>query len=97
ISRRGLNPRGRNKRCVWTIPVRGFRGQHFATFPEQLIETPILAGCPEGGIVCDPFFGTGTSGLVAQKLRRRFLGIELNPRYVRLARNRLAGNHRKYD
>jgi DNA modification methylase len=97
ISRNGLNPRGRNKRCVWTIPVRGFRGQHFATFPEQLIETPIKAGCPEGGVVCDPFFGTGTTGLVAQRLRRHFLGIELNPQYVRLARKRLAASAPKYD
>jgi DNA modification methylase len=90
ICRRGLNPRGRNKRCVWTIPVRGFPGQHFATFPEQLIEIPMQAGCPPGGIVCDPFFGAGTTGLVARRLHRHFLGIELNPGYVRLARGRLA-------
>lgn len=89
ISHHGLNPRGRNKRCVWTIGVRGFRGEHFATYPEQLIEIPIQAGCPEGGIVCDPFFGSGTTGLVARRLNRRFVGIELNPKYIRLAKRRL--------
>ena len=97
ISRNGLNPCGRNKRCVWTIPVRGFRGQHFATFPEQLLEAPISAGCPRGGLVCDPFFGSGTTGVAAQRLGRHFLGIELNPRYVRLARHRLAKAVKKYD
>ncbi len=90
ISRNGLNPRGRNKRCVWTIGVQGFRGQHFATYPEQLVEVPLLAGCPKGGLVCDPFFGAGTTGLVARRLERHFFGIELNPDYVRLARQRLA-------
>ena len=88
ISRRGLNPLGRNKRCVWTIGTRNFSGNHFAVFPQQLIETPILAGCPKGGIVCDPFFGTGTTGLAARKLGRHFIGIELKPEYVRLARQR---------
>ncbi len=89
ISNRGLNPRGRNKRCVWTIPVRGFPGPHFAVYPEGLVETPICAGCPKGGIVLDPFFGTGTTGIVARKLKRHFIGIELNPDYVETARQRL--------
>jgi DNA modification methylase len=89
ISRNGLNPRGRNKRCVWKIPVRGYAGPHFATFPEQLVETPILASCPLGGVVLDPFFGSGTTGVVARKLGRHFIGIELNPDYVRLAKQRL--------
>jgi site-specific DNA-methyltransferase (adenine-specific) len=97
ISRNGLNPRGRNKRCVWTIPVRGFRGQHFATFPEQLVEAPIRAGCPPGGLVCDPFFGSGTTGVAAGRLGRHFVGIELNPKYVRLARQRLAKAVTKSD
>ena len=97
ICRNGLNPSGRNKRCVWTIPVRGFRGQHFATFPERLLEIPMSAGCPPGGLVCDPFFGSGTTGVVAQRLHRHFLGIELNPEYVRLARQRLAKAAQKYD
>jgi site-specific DNA-methyltransferase (adenine-specific) len=89
ISRNGLDPRGRNKRCVWTIPGRGFRGAHFATFPEQLVEIPLQAGCPPDGVVCDPFCGAGTTGLVARRLKRRFVGIELSPDYVQLARERL--------
>jgi DNA modification methylase len=95
ISRNGLNPRGRNKRCVWTIATRGFRGEHFATFPEQLIETPIKAGSPEGGLVLDPFFGTGTTGIAARKLGRGFIGIELNPAYVQMAKRRLDGRGNK--
>lgn len=81
---------GRNKRCVWTVPIQPFRGQHFAVYPPRLIETPILAGCPMGGIVLDPFMGSGTTALVAKKLGRRFIGIEINPRYVRMAKRRLA-------
>ncbi len=165
ISRHGLHPLGRNKRCVWAIPTQPFEGAHFATFPEKLIETTIRAGCPEfvctrcgaarkaiytqtenyagllqenkahginrrasvpkrtvefppdhksvkksvtasyflngytdcgcgagftPGIVLDPFFGAGTTGVVACKLGRRFIGIELNPEYVRMAKRRIA-------
>lgn len=90
IARRGLNPLGRNKRCVWSISTQAFRGPHFATFPEKLCETPIKASCPVGGIVLDPFFGAGTVGLVALKLKRRFVGIELNPEYVEMAKARIA-------
>lgn len=82
--------RGRNKRSVWRIGVRPFRGPHYAVFPPQLIQTPIKAGCPKGGIVLDPFVGSGTTALVARQLGRSFIGIELNPDYVRLARGRLA-------
>lgn len=81
---------GRNKRCVWRIPTKGYYGNHFATYPLELIETPIKAGCPEGGIVLDPFMGSGTTALVARQLRRKFVGIELNRKYVRLAEERLA-------
>lgn len=81
--------KGRNKRCVWTIGTTNFSGQHFAVYPPRLIETPILAGCPENGIVLDPFLGSGTTAIVAKKSGREFVGIELNPEYVRLARNRL--------
>jgi DNA modification methylase len=70
--------------------VRPFRGDHFAVFPPELIETPIKAGCPADGVVLDPFMGSGTTALVARRLGRNFLGIELNPRYIRLARQRLA-------
>lgn len=81
--------KGRKKRCVWTIGTTSFGGQHFAVYPERLVETPILAGCPEGGIVLDPFSGSGTTAVVAKKLNRRFIGIELNPAYVKLAQKRL--------
>jgi DNA modification methylase len=81
---------GRNKRSVWRIAVRPFRGEHFAVYPPELIETPIKAGCPRGGVVLDPFIGSGTTALVARKMGRNFIGIELNPDYVRLARHRLA-------
>ncbi len=80
----------RNKRSVWTIPTRPFKGAHFATFPEGLVEPCILAGCPEGGLVLDPFAGSGTAGVVALKTFRRFVGIELNPAYAAMAERRIA-------
>jgi len=150
------NPRnlnGRNKRCVWRITTKPFKEAHFATYPEELCQTPIKAGCPEfvckkcgkarekiidiktleryelnkddpnyrparyegkykqgmryakktdkgytdcgcgagweGGIVLDPFFGAGTTGLVAKQLRRNYIGIELNPAYIKIAEDRL--------
>jgi DNA modification methylase len=90
-SRRRMLANGRNKRCVWQVATRPFRGDHFAVFPPDLIETPILAACPEGGIVLDPFSGAGTTALVARRLNRRFIGIELNPKYVRMSMKRLRG------
>lgn len=89
---RGTLRRGhykRNKRCVWTIPTKGFSGNHFAVYPEALIETPIRACCPKGGVVLDPFIGTGMTAVTAQRLGRRWIGIELNPEYVALANQRL--------
>jgi site-specific DNA-methyltransferase (adenine-specific) len=109
------NPRGKNPGDVWTLPTRGFRGAHFATFPPDLVRRPILATCPavvctrcgrgqkvdtgtlpcdchapaRRGLVLDPFFGAGTTGLVARELGRDWLGIELNPDFVRLAADRL--------
>jgi DNA modification methylase len=80
---------GRNKRCVWTIGTTNFSGNHFAVFPPKLIETPILAGCRENGIVLDPFIGSGTTAIVARKLKRNFIGIELNPEYVKIALKRI--------
>lgn len=80
----------RNKRSVWTIATQPNAEMHFATFPEKLIEPMILAGCPVGGIVLDPFFGSGTTGLVARRLGRKFAGIELNPSYVAIAERRLS-------
>lgn len=83
------NPQGRNKRSVWKISTRPYKESHFATFPEALIETPIKAGCPENGIVLDPFMGAGTTGVVALKLNRSYIGIELNPEYIELAEKRI--------
>lgn len=85
----GFHPKGRNRRTVWKIPTTPFPEAHFAVFPEKLVETCILAGCPEGGVVLDPFMGSGTTGLVALKIGRGFIGIELNPGYVKLAEQRI--------
>jgi site-specific DNA-methyltransferase (adenine-specific) len=85
----GKIPVGRNKRSVWTVTTRPFRGAHFATFPPALIEPCILAGCPEGGTVLDPFFGAGTTGLVAQRHNRKWIGCELNPEYAAIAQTRI--------
>ena len=79
----------RNKRDVWTVATQPFKEAHFATFPPKLIEPCILAGCPIGGTVLDPFAGSGTTGLVALRNRRHFIGIELNPDYIAMANNRL--------
>jgi len=79
----------RNKRDVWTIPTRSFKGAHFATFPTALIEPCILAGSPRGGVVLDPFFGAGTTGLVAQRHGRKWIGCELNPEYAAMAQTRI--------
>ena len=79
----------RNKRSVWTIPTKPYKGAHFATFPEALVEPCIMAGCPVDGVVLDPFFGAGTTGVVATKLNRRFVGIDLNKDYCDLAYRRI--------
>lgn len=79
----------RNKRSVWTVSTQPFSEAHFATFPPKLIEPCILAGCPSGGIVLDPFMGSGTTGMVAIKCGRKYLGIELNPEYVKMASQRI--------
>lgn len=78
----------RNKRDVWQISVQPTREAHFATFPEKLVEPCILAGCREDGVVLDPFFGSGTTGRVAERLNRRWIGIELNPKYIDIAKKR---------
>ena len=79
----------RNKRSVWSVTTKPFKGAHFATFPPDLIEPCILAGCPECETVLDPFFGAGTTGLVAQKHKRNCIGIEINTEYVLLAQERI--------
>lgn len=81
----------RNKRSVWTFATKPFNEAHFATFPPELPETCIKAGCPVGGMVLDPFFGAGTTGLVADRLQRDCIGIELNPVYAEIARKRIQG------
>ena len=80
--------KGRNRRSVWTIATAPYKGAHFATFPPKLIEPCILAGCPPGGWVLDPFMGSGTTCLIAKQTGRNAIGIELNPAYIKLARER---------
>lgn len=78
----------RNKRSVWTIATSPFPEAHFATFPQALVEPCILAGCPTGGVVLDPFLGAGTTALVADRLGRDCIGLELSPAYAEMARRR---------
>ena len=85
-----INPL-RNKRDVWKINTVPFKGGHYAAYPPKLVETCLLAGCPEGGIVLDPFMGSGTTGMVAAQMGRHFIGIELNPAYTELAYKRIGG------
>lgn len=82
-------PLTRNKRDVWTVTTKPYREAHFATYPPDLIEPCIKAGCPEGGIVLDPFMGAGTTALVAHKLNRNYIGTELNPEYCQIAEKRI--------
>lgn len=80
----------RNKRDVWNISTNGYRADgHYAVFPEKLVEPCILAGCPTGGVVLDPFFGSGTVGAVCKRLGRQYIGIDLNPEYCALAQARI--------
>ena len=79
----------RNKRDVWKIATKPYKEAHFAVFPELLIEPCILAGSKLNGIVLDPFFGSGTTGVVAKKFNREYIGIELNKEYIDIAKNRL--------
>jgi DNA modification methylase len=83
---------GRNCRSVWTVATHPYKEAHFATFPPDLIEPCILAGCPEGGTVLDPFFGSGTTGLVCSRLNREYIGIELNEQYCKMAERRIEGD-----
>lgn len=82
------NPK-RNKRSVWTVTTKPFKGAHFATFPMDLIEPCVLAGCPEGGTVLDPFGGSGTTGIVASNHNRKAVLIELNTEYIEIAKQRI--------
>lgn len=87
----------RNKRDVWFVSTHGYKEAHFATFPPKLIEPCILAGCPVGGTVLDPFLGSGTTAEVAEKLERNCIGIELNSDYLALVKKRLNKGGVYYD
>lgn len=82
----------RNKRDVWTIKPSLFKGAHFATFPEELVKNCLLAGCKDGGVVLDPFMGSGTVGLMAKNNNRNYVGIDLNQEYVDMANKRIENN-----
>lgn len=85
-----LNETGkRNRRTVWTIATRPYKGAHFATFPEELVRPCILAGSRPGDIVLDPFCGSGTTGVVAMREGRDFIGIEINPEYSQISEQRI--------
>ncbi|MFH1287143.1 MAG: site-specific DNA-methyltransferase [bacterium] len=84
-----LNPKGKNPGDFWQISTQSFKGQHFATYPEKLCEIPIKASCPQNGIVLDPFSGSGTTCLMAKKLGRNYIGIDLNPYYCQMASDRI--------
>ena len=87
----------RNKRSVWTVNTKPYKEAHFATFPTELVEPAILAGCPKGGMVLDPFGGSGTTGYVADKLGRNATLIELNPQYIDIAENRIDPPEQRLD
>ena len=76
-------------RSVWSLPVGRYRGAHFATWPPALVKRMILAGCPPGGVVLDPFVGSGTTLIIAEELGCAGIGIDLNPEYLELARERI--------
>ncbi len=84
-----FNPKGRIKRCVWTISTKPSRDKHFASYPEGLITTPILAACPPKGIVYDPFCGTGSTCAEAKKLGRNYIGNDLKKEYVDISKRRM--------
>jgi DNA modification methylase len=92
FSTRVVETSGRNKRSVWTIATSPYSEAHFATFPPELPELCIKAGCPKGGTVLDPFGGAGTTGLVADRLQRNAILIELNPEYAAMAEKRINGD-----
>lgn len=88
-----FHPKGRNKRTVWSVPVSKSREQHFAVFPPQLVRTMIQAGTPFGGVVLDPFLGSGTTAVVAAELGRIAWGIDIQEDYCRMADQRLSSPH----
>ncbi len=89
IVEQGANGRPRNRRTVWEIPTQPYPGAHFGVFPPALVTPCVLAGCPPGGVVLDPFLGSGTTAQVTIEQGRHWLGVELNAAYVALAEERI--------
>lgn len=87
----------RNRRDVWHVPVVSYKGAHFATYPPKLIEPCVLAGCPQGGMILDPFVGSGTTCMVALANGRDAVGIDLNPDYLEIARERIEDSIKKSE
>ena len=87
-----VSEKGRNMRTVWKIGTVGIKESHFSTFPEEFVKRCILSGCPERGIVLDPFLGSGTTLKVAKKLNRSGIGMELNWKYIQIAKNRIGND-----
>jgi len=92
-----FHPKGRNKRTVWEIPLGKFRGTHFAVYPEALVEICILASTKPGDIVFDPFTGSGTTGVVAVKNHRKFIGCDLVQKYQEMAQERINNISPQFD
>ncbi|HEO1201114.1 TPA: site-specific DNA-methyltransferase [Streptococcus agalactiae] len=85
-------PQFRNSRDIWTINTNAFKGKHYAVFPPKLVEICIKAACPNNGLILDPFMGSGTVGMVATKMNREYIGIELNEDYCKMAKERIEEN-----
>ncbi|SFE37310.1 DNA-methyltransferase [Peptostreptococcus sp. D1] len=90
-------PQFRNKRDIWTINTISFRGEHYAAFPPKLAEICMIAGSPKGGLILDPFIGSGTVGFVALMQDRKYIGIELNEEYVSLAKKRIESEVKQFN
>lgn len=89
---KGNKLRYKNKRSVWSVRLKPFRKAHFSVFPPELIKPCILAGCPEGGVVLDPFIGSGTTAVVSEDLNRKWLGVELGEKYCEMVEDRVIKN-----
>ena len=87
----------RNKRDVWDVVAKSTKEAHFATYPKELIRPCIMAGSRLHGIVLDPFFGSGTTGIVAVECNRKYIGIELNPEYVEIAKKRIENTQLSFE
>jgi site-specific DNA-methyltransferase (adenine-specific) len=87
--------KGRNKRSVWSISTRGFKGSHYATYPAELIEAPIKACCPENGTVLDCFMGSGTTAIEAERRGKKWIGIDINEEYINIAIKRILEEREK--